>query len=122
MSIETEIDDRGFVVVKPVGKNSVEDYVEAFRALRRDKTSREINKVLFDTTGIEVSLSNKDIANLTGMVSGGHDPSKRKVAVLVQSSLKYGLTRMFMSLADEESFQIFSGIDDAAVWLTEEPC
>ncbi len=54
---------------------------------------------------------------MTGMVSGGHDPASRKVAVLVQSNLKHGLTRMFMSLSDEEAFQIFAQTEDAVDWL-----
>lgn len=119
MGVNSKVDDRGFIVITPVGKNAVEDYVGVFRNLSKDENTRNINRLLFDTRQIEVSLSNSDIADLTQLLDRRGRPEDRKVAVLVQSNLKYGLTRMYMALAEEETFQIFSCQSEAEQWLLD---
>lgn len=118
MPVHYALDDRGFIVIAPVGKNSVHDYMKTFRAIAHDDQYRDVQRILFDTTAIEVSLSSGEIAELASSLTK-KEPDRR-LAVVTKTALHFGISRMYQAFADEPRMQIFDSMDAAAVWLMDE--
>ncbi len=117
MTVNFTVQANGIILITVIGKNTVNDYVSTMRDIARDESARGLNRFLIDTTQVESTLSSDQLGQLAKLL--GSSKSDQRTAVVVSSDAQFGKTRMYQSMADDPTMNIFSTVEDATDWLLE---
>lgn len=120
MSFEFVEDDRGFVWLKLIGKSSVEDYVGLLQELERMSVEKGQNLFLVNNELVaqDQFLSAKEVRHLTDLLSSMKPFPGVRIAVIANSELAFGMSRMFQSFSGTaSSFGVFKHETEALGWL-----
>ena len=119
MTIHYHLDERGFIEIRPVGRNNLQAYITLFTDIAASEDMRNVRRYLFDAREIVVSLTSTDIARLSDNMS--RQNKVLKTAVVAEQGIHFGLTRMYQSISRARELEIFDSYDDAVTWLLETP-
>lgn len=117
MPIAYQVDERGFIETIAEGKNTPEDYMSVFRQIGKDPQCEGITRYLFNSSGVELSMTGRQMEALGSRLSSA--TASVKLAVLVASDAHYGVTRMFQVYSENDTLQIFWDRDEAIEWLLD---
>ena len=125
MPITYEIDDRnGWVKMVGSGVITDEEVLTYRQALLADPRFRPSMKLLSDMRGIErVQVTAGGIRRLVHEESShAHELAARRLAIVTDSPVAYGMARMYQMLAENAggAIQVFRRIEDATAWLQAE--
>jgi len=110
-------------VIRITGSGSVTDadMLGCIKALRSDPLLEPDMRTLSDMRDIEVAFTSDGIRQLIIIMrKAPAGRAKVKAAIVVSSSLSYGMGRMLAQYSDDEihpSFQIFRDMAEAVDWL-----
>ena len=106
-----------FIKIVGTGTLAVDEYVELNQTITDDPDCTDINRRLYDMKLVEVADTFARQSSLNDKTRGS---SGEKLAILVASPAAYGMARIYQSLADQVSVQIFYDEPKALGWLLDE--
>ncbi|MEH6477215.1 MAG: hypothetical protein V7727_16100 [Sneathiella sp.] len=109
------------VLDKFVGKTSQREFFEAIQKSSFDPEFRVGMDVLADMTQIELEFGHEGARALVSQISKTPKMEYGKIALVISTTLQFGITRMFGLIAEEKGvfseYQVFRDFSEARNWL-----
>jgi hypothetical protein len=124
MAIEYSIDTmRGLRIHTCTGAISADDILLALKALYSSPDYDHSRNSLWDFRNCTINLSGDEMRKIINFEQKNRlEPGGGKAALLVSSSVNFGLARMYNLLSEhkvEQTLMVFSDYDEAIRWLEE---
>ncbi len=125
-SVSVDVDSHpGIVLVHLTGSASSEAVRGWLTELAPIPAYREAVDVIFDVSAVDVSdISRDELRRIIHVLRDRADVGPRRVAYVVESQLRFGILRMFSTLAGMQVRRtrgVFRSLDDALSWLRDTP-
>ncbi len=115
MPLEYEVNkDDDYIRITGVGALAVDEYVELNRAISEDEKCQGITRRLYDMKQVEIAQTYERQNSLNERTKNS---SGEKLAILVGSEVAFGMARIYQSLADQVTVEIFYNEQKALDWL-----
>ena len=114
------LEAENFVLTIAEGEISDEKFMEHIAILNQSEKLKENYRGIVDCRGVSpVMTPSSETIFKAGHFDGG-DSKPRKVAVLAENELIYGLARMYDAYTSHAEMEVFQNIEDAIAWLSVE--
>ena len=111
------LEEENFVLTIAEGEISDEKFMKHIAILNESEKLRENYKGIVDCRNVStVSTPSSETIFQAGHFGGG-ETKPRKVAVLAENELIYGLVRMYDAYTAHAEMEVFSDLDEAVEWL-----
>ncbi len=125
MPAETDFDaEQGFWTILCREPFRVEDVRAATQVMKSGRHGPPTGNALWDVR--QIDLASVQVRHMRQVIDGpsvpGHDRGRARIAILVGSTVGYGVARMYQAYADEmaQVIQVFDDLEKAHAWLREE--
>ena len=111
------VESENFVLTIAQGQISDEKFMEHIAILNESDKLSENYRGIVDCRGVSpVATPSSETIFRAGHFDGG-DSKPRKVAVLADHELIYGLARMYDAYTSHAEMEVFQNLEDALLWL-----
>ena len=111
------LEPENFVLTIAQGQISDEKFMEHIAILNKSDQLQENYRGIVDCRGVSpITTPSSETIFKAGHFDGG-DSKPRKVAVLADHELIYGLARMYDAYTSHAEMEVFQNLNDALLWL-----
>jgi hypothetical protein len=103
---------------KTEGRFSKADLDEQFQIMRMDPQFSSCKAILLQDTKSKYLPTTKDIKSAAFGVRQMLGGFEGKIAIIVESQIKYGMGRMLEALTPDSGIRVFKSMDEAEEWLS----